>query len=252
MQVKHRHQSMRFDRPEATIVAALKEHRTNATVVTGTEGGNPRFLGLVKADGWGLRREPGDHNRDDVWITWNEAIWEPRVGWVQELSNETYDGRRAHVAIQKLRHREEGTRVFFMCHHLPAHIEREFKNQNLRNVRVRAYNESLRTLRELVPRLREKHPNAHFVVTGDWNLDFHKPWVPHRLGTRLAGTGLRKAAIPRGTKGTLGKRLIDWALTDLRASGDVLPHIKASDHRPVSLTYTIQRDDSPDVDGNPE
>lgn len=251
MQVHHRHHSMRFDRGEAAIISALKEHRAQATVVTGTEGGAPRFVGFLKADGWGVRHEPGPFARDDVWITWDESVWEPRVGWVQELSDETFIRRRTHLAVQKLRHREEKTRIFFMAHHLPAHIEKEFLDQNLRNVRVRAYNESLRTIRELILRLQKGHPNAHFVVVGDWNLDFHKPWVPRRLGARLRNTGLRKAVIPPGTRGTHGRRLIDWAVTDLKASGRVLPLIKASDHHPVVLTYDIPRDHTPDVDGDP-
>ncbi len=247
-QVRHVHQSMRFDRGEAAIRAALADHRANATVITGTEGGNPRFKELLKAKDWGVRREPGDHNRDDVWVTWNEKVWEPRTGFVRQLSDETYDGRRVHLAVQKLRHIELRTRVFFMVHHLPAHIERDFKNQNRKNVRVRAYNESLEAIRKLIIELREEHPRAHYVVTGDWNLDFHKPWVPRTLARRLSGAGLRKTPVAAGTKGTHGRRLIDWAYSDLPARGAVLPLSRASDHHPVAMTFTIHPEDTPDVD----
>jgi len=248
MHVKHRHHSLKFNADESHIEAALREHRAAATVVTGTETGAERWTRLLKAEGWEVRREMGDHAKGGVFVAWNDEVWEPRVGWVQELSDVTYDGRRVHVAIQKLRHRQEGTRVFFMASHMPAHIERAFFKRLRREPRVKAYNESLTTLRALIIRLRTEHPNAHFVVTGDWNLDFRKPWVPIRLGLRLRGSRLKAARVPKGTGGSHGKRLIDWAVTDLVGTGEVLKEMRASDHKPIAMVYEIERDDSPDVD----
>lgn len=236
--MRHRHQSMRFDRSEADIDMALGDHRAHCSVLTGTEGGAPRWGKLLRAPDWEVGREPGEWGSGDPWVSWETSMWKSISGWTVELSETSYAGRRPHARVQRLRH-WRGHEVTFICHHLPAHIETMMRIRRT-TAREVAYEESLRKLRKVVLRQRRRHPEASIVLVGDWNLDLRKRWVRRKLRRAFKGTGLELVPI-RDEPGTHGRRLIDWALTDLEAFGNVLPYNVASDHRPVQFTYRRNR-----------
>lgn len=236
MRVSHRHQSLNTrmvrENPDAAM-AALAKHRGECTVLTGTEGQNEAVL---KAPGWGVFREEGPFNRDDPWISWATDIWQKREGSIEELSSVTYEGRRAHAAVLRLRHMRLDNRVTFIVPHMPAHIAR-LLDARRSSPQERAWVESLDTLRDLVRDVRRNNPHSAVVLVGDLNVSVKMPSHRRRLEIGLRGTGLHMVPIPRDVGGTLGPRLVDWAFSDLTSSGDVLARTDASDHRGVAFTH---------------
>ena len=241
--MRHRHQSMRAatarTHPE-WVLEAVEHHRGECSVLTGTESNHDRWGRLLKGDGWGTYRESGAFNQGDPWVSWATDVWQKQNGWVKPLSLFTYDGRRAHCTTVVLRHFRHQVDVSFMVTHMPAHVAEDLRSRRETSPRERAYNDSLGTLRDMVMRQRDRHPERRIVLVGDWNIDVRTEFAQEKFDRAFRGTGLDLVPVPRDADGTHNGRLIDWAFTDLTASGDVLNPNKASDHRPIALYYALK------------
>lgn len=238
MRFSHRHHSMlakviKTD-PDA-IRAALRLHRRNCSVITGTEATRPKWDTLLTEDGWQAFHEAGDYGRADPWVAWDPALWTLVANWTVQLSAVTYNGRRVHAAVAVLDHKGFGRRVAFLSIHFPAHLEGDMRRDRA-TTRTRAYRSALAGLRELVAHIRLTYPGTAVVLGADWNLNIRRRWVRALLRLGLSGTGLTLVR-PIPDKGSHGKRLIDWAATDLDGNGAVLPHISPFDHDPVAFTH---------------
>lgn len=239
MRFSHRHHSMLAKliktNPDA-IRKALAEHRANCTVLTGTEATRPKWDTLLTEDGWQAFHEAGDYGRGDPWVAWNPAIWTVVANWTVQLSPVTYNGRRPHAAVVVLEHKVfTGWRVVFLSSHFPAHLEGDMRRSRL-TTRVRAYRSALAGVRDLVGHLHVSYPGARIVFGADWNLNIRRRWVRAAIRRGLRGTGLHLVK-PIPDRGSFGRRLIDWAATDLESNGHVLPEMAASDHAPVAFTH---------------
>lgn len=243
MPIRHRHQSwlhkMAADHPDQ-VALDLGEHRENCDILTGTEGAGKHWADQLRAPEWDLQRGDGPYNEGDPWVSWNTSVWdsEDLPGWTQELSDITYEGRRAHATARRLRRWDNRLTVTFICTHMPAHIGRLIRIWRT-SPQERAWKESLQTLRDMVLRIRRNHPGNRIVLVGDWNLDMHSRWVRRKFRRAFRGTGLQLVPVA-GEGGTHHGRLIDWALTDMRSSGAVLPPIDTSDHRGVAFTHRLE------------
>lgn len=238
MRFQHRHHSMlakviKTD-PDA-IRAALRLHRRSCSVITGTEATRPKWGELLIENNWQAFHEAGDYGRGDPWVSWDPALWTLAANWTVQLSTVTYNGRRCHAAVAVLDHKGFGRRVAFISVHFPAHLEGDMR-RNRATTRTRAYRSALAGLRDLVAHLRVEHPDIRIVLAADWNLNIRHTWVRGLLRYGLRTTGLTLVH-PIPDKGSHGKRLIDWAATDLDSSGGVLPHISPFDHDPVAFTH---------------
>lgn len=238
LRFSHRHHSMlakviKTD-PDA-IRAALLLHKRNCSVITGTEATCPKWDTLLTEDGWQAFHEVGDYGRGDPWVSWDPALWTLAANWTLQLSAVTYNGRRCHAAVAVLDHKGFGRRVAFISVHFPAHLEGDMRRDRA-TTRTRAYRSALAGLRDLVAHLRVEHPNIRIVLAADWNLNIRRAWVRGLLRHGLRTTGLTLVN-PLPDKGTHGKRLIDWAATDLNSTGGVLPHISPFDHDPIGFTH---------------
>lgn len=238
MRFNHRHHSMLaklVKTDPAAIRKALTEHRANCGVITGTEATRPKWDTLLTEGGWQAFHEVGDYGRGDPWVAWNPAIWSGAGGWTRQLSTVTYNGRRPHAACQLLDHNVFRERVAFLAVHFPAHLEGDMRRGRV-TTRVRAYRSAFSGLRDLVAHLRIEHPGVRVVLGADWNLNVRRRWVRAVIRRGLRGTGLRLVK-PIPERGSFGKRLIDWAATDLQSNGRVLPAMRASDHAPVAFIH---------------
>lgn len=128
-----------------------------------------------------------------------------------------------------------GETVLVAESHLPSSVERKWLGR-----RGRAYRAMVRRYRRAIREMRRLHRPDAEVIWADWNLNLRLAWVRRWAKKVWRGRPVGRQKMP--TKGSHGRRLIDWPITRrLRKRRlTVLDQTRGSDHRGVRLRAEIK------------
>lgn len=229
------HLSGRYNRPAWLLRRQVRDAAVSADIITLTEVDRPkRGRVLRQVPGFTLLRY-GSGDAGESAILVRDGVWHVEHWGIRMLATDLDGVRKGQVAvIALLEHVSTGRTLLVSTTHTPAGVESAWGA-----ARARQYRSTERAWRGLVREWRREHRPDSELLTADWNLCQHQPWV--REHTAQAWPGMRQVRpVPVG--GTHGKRLIDWPLTR-RVRGvkvRILPKAAASDHRGIHITGTIR------------
>jgi hypothetical protein len=207
-----------------------------------TEVADPARAAELKVPGWDLTHKGGPGMGESAILTkierWPhilEQTWFQldQGGGKRRLANGIY---APCVVVED----SDGHQVIFTNAHLPAHIEGIWSRLPMRSRTkvnallktggvvppIRTWITSVRAWRVYVNRMRRRYPHAQVVVTGDFNVNYHRPWVAQLLAR--IWPELHVAATRQGD---LGSRTIGFVLTTMAfREGEVIV-ATASDHK---------------------
>ena len=216
------HQSGKGPAPYASWrkgIAQLVDY--GATVVSLTETYRDGLLPRIVPDGWDHARLDDVPGQSECSLLWTPKVWEPASKpYAVCLSEKVYhrhDGPAAplvHGLVQPLRHRKLGTVVLFGAVHLPSNIQGGPADviagpRKGMDPREAVTEDAVANMGKLWQLGRRRHPGAARSLSGDFNLDYRKPFV--RDWWSKTFPVLANCWEPRHpAAGTHGKRVIDW------------------------------------------
>lgn len=194
--------------------------------------------------GWHAYHGESRPGANEATILWDGDVWEAvGRGFAVPLSKTPFAlGKgtirpRVHAIGQVLRHRTSGRVVVFLVVHTPSAVEGAGRLVAGAR-RANAYRETLAGLSRLRRSLRKAHPDAAFVISGDWNLNLRLRWAKALLRTAMPGVRSSWRRMPKD--GTHGPRVIDDARHTRRLTtrGSILlPRVPTFDHTPVLTLF---------------
>lgn len=243
--VRHLHSSSRYDRPPATLLRALLGFVKRADIVTLTEvNSEKRAASMRKVKGYSALRGHGFPAADESGIMWRAKVW--RLCWsrCRELADKTGSQRLSIAGLAAIfRHHLTRQKVLVVVLHTPAGVEGVYANP-LKYPKVAAHHVTVTALQSWVREIVAEHPDLDgIVIAADWNLNLFKDWVQAWVAREFPGlqaTWLHEGRRSLPKRGSHGRRLIDWTLTNLRVwKVKLLRRNRSSDHCPYVETLIL-------------
>lgn len=146
--------------------------------------------------------------------------------------------RPLHATLAVLQRRATGRLLIATTTHLPAHVETALRLWDLRGragkpatAQARAWLTAIDQWAAYVANYQRQYPDADFWIPADWNLNAQQRWVRQLILDRFAAAGVTGLRVAAATRGTLGNRTVDFALTTLSVDDAAVLDANASDHR---------------------
>ena len=241
VRVRHVHSSGRYDKSPESLERALRRYARSADVITLTEVSAEKRAQAMKAiPGWGHVRGTGGPAADESGIMWRDATWKLVAKYAHLLARDSGGVRLAVWSTTAvLIHRTTGQLLLISVAHLPAGVEGDYHGKM--TPKVAAHTLATARWRQAINAVADEHHVDGILAAADFNLDYHQTWVREWADRKF---GRLKPAwadrLPDG--GSHGRRLIDWALTDLRVTSAKLARDDASsDHRPIRTVARLPR-----------
>lgn len=237
--IRHEHTSSRFSRTPASLEKTLDRLMAHSDVVTVTEVGKKSRAAAVKEKGWTRIRFDGGAKGESA-IAVRTSVWKVLYSKPLFLTTQKWKGPNGgnmpnqYAPTAVIQNRVTGVKVLVSVSHMPSHVE--YGNGWRPGVpeRVKAYKTAVKNWNAKLKVLTKRYNPDVRMITADWNLDLKKKWVRQKL--RAWFPGLRPIPTsPYPSRGTLGKRLIDFTLASgAKRDGKVYvyPSTASSDHRP--------------------
>ncbi len=242
--LEHEHHSSRFDRSKASLNAYMERATRRSGLITLTEVANDvRDDALRGHPNFAVHQVETLHGEatSECATVYDKRLYIPvRRALVTRLTDGPVSSGFSNVYMEVSTF-DTVNDLRFKCGvlHSPAHVEGT-RGWRKGSIDVKAYQEMMWNLRNLMDRWNHNPYIDGWMITGDFNLDWRKLWV-RKLAKQYPAKVNWYGRLPV-TGGTHeGNRIIDWTIYNfmkLYKTG-LLPDDASSDHRPFYDTFIL-------------
>lgn len=244
----HVHTSSRYSRSPESLERAIRKHmaRPRAGLITVTEvDAENREAALRRAcvaNVWqGITGDKG--GMDDTAVLWSQSKFDLIHAHTELLKSAAYSpNQNGHISttgvtMAVLRERSSGKRVLVSVCHMPSSVE-DAGRFKATSHRVRAWYAHQKAWKRAINRVSANHDVDAVLIVADWNTNIKAKFFQNLFPKLFPGMKptLNYKRLP--LRGTLGKRLIDFAFMRGRIKVVkrpwILAHDDSSDHTPFA------------------
>lgn len=233
--------SGRFDGDATAVEALICDSMLHSDIILTTESRRrvDLFARISRQGRWSVHHR-GRGPLGECAVLADRNVWTVRKFHAYEIGPDLGPGDVEVAALALLEHVDTHVTVLVSVAHLPAGVEGIWSK---RPARVIAYLRCVRRWKRLLRQWSHEHRPDAVLVTQDSNLNVFRLWVQKWIKVTWIGYTLPENL---GSKGSLGRRFIDWPLArrvrnfTCQVLADAGKLAAASDHQRVRIRGTIR------------